>query len=96
LTFLLWPLQEQQAMAVKSSKEKESAAAETLRMQRDTRQFEEQRNRLKEKELEKQVIREKIEKLKQTEFGMRVLKELEVFCLCLKGFMSKRAKKNIL
>lgn len=65
-------------MAVKSSKEKESAAAETLRMQRDTRQFEEQRNRLKEKELEKQVIREKIEKLKQTEFGMRVLKELEV------------------
>ena len=65
-------------MAAKSTKERESAAAETLRMQRDTRQFEEQRSRLKEKELEKQVIRDKIEKMKQTEFGMRVLKELEV------------------
>ncbi|OQV11523.1 Eukaryotic translation initiation factor 3 subunit A [Hypsibius exemplaris] len=68
---------EQQAMAAKNSKEKESAAAENLRMQRDTRQFEEQRSRLKEKELEKQVIRDKIEKMKQTEFGMRVLKELD-------------------
>lgn len=74
-------LQEQMAQAAKKSKDKESAVAETLRMQRDTRQFEEQRNKLKEKELEKQVIREKLEKMKQTEYGMRVLKELtDVVC----------------